>query len=137
MVCEACCLAREGSALLAGQRFMIGWRRYRTPVQIRIASDTGKQSQRDNGNHGYLVISAEFLAPRFPGSGGRTVSQRGCVVEPIDGLTPLFVTAGELGCHITGAGSIRELIATCSWLTGYQLPPYAPEPDPIEEAGRT
>ena len=31
------------TALLAGQRFMIAWRRYRTPVQVKIASVPGKE----------------------------------------------------------------------------------------------
>ena len=63
--------ARADSALLTGQRFMIAWRRYRTPVQLRIASVTPKQSQRGDGCHGNELSSPDSST---------CCSQRGCGV---------------------------------------------------------
>lgn len=67
----ACSLTRAGSALLTGQRFMIAWRRCRTPVQLRIASVTRKLSQRGDGCHENELSSPDSSA---------CCSQRGCGV---------------------------------------------------------
>ena len=48
---------------------------------------------------------------------------------------PVVLVWDNLNTHVSRA--MRELVAARSWLTVYQLPPYAFELNPVEAAGRT
>ena len=48
---------------------------------------------------------------------------------------PLVLVWDNLNTHVSRA--MRELIAARSWLTVYQLPPYASELNPVERSGPT